>query len=93
MTSASTSDRPNSACAPTARALYEHLEHVIHDDVLQSIGVSMLQADLCRRALEAPDDQQAIPELDELMRVLRSAVDGLRHAVVDLRRAAASAPA
>lgn len=64
---------------------------MIHDEALQSIGVSMLQADLCRRLWSDQREQDAAAELENLVTALDGAVEALRHVLRDLRVAAGAA--
>jgi hypothetical protein len=82
--------RPLSAgAAPTAySALCDHLAKVIHDRVLQALALSMLQADLCRRGIEAGDRDMALAELSGIEPQLQAAVETLRGVIADLHAAA-----
>jgi signal transduction histidine kinase len=68
--------------------LAERLAQVIHDRVLQSLALGMLQADLCRRAIEAGNREQALAELNGIPPELEAAVLVLREVVRDLNAAA-----
>jgi signal transduction histidine kinase len=69
-------------------ALCDHLAQVIHDRVLQSLALSMLQADLCRRGILAGDQETALAELSGIEPELQAAVDTLRGVIRDLQAAA-----
>ena len=75
-------------CHPGPAHLNSHLADVIHDEVLQSIGVSILQADLCRRLWADRREAEAGVEMDNLVQALDRAVEALRHVLSDLRVAA-----
>jgi glucose-6-phosphate-specific signal transduction histidine kinase len=72
---------------PTPDGLYERLADVIHDQVMQSIGVAMLQADLCRRLWESDQDAEAALELEQLLAALDEATVSLREVMRHLREA------
>ena len=54
------------------------LARLIHDDVLQSLAVSLLSVELCRRALAAGDHPAAQAELDLIAESIDSAATALR---------------
>jgi hypothetical protein len=81
------------AAAPTeSTALCDHLARVIHDRVLQSLALAMLQADLCRRGIEAGDREMALTELSGITPELQAAVETLRGVIGDLEAAAHAPP-
>ena len=63
----------------------DHLARVIHDQVLQSLGLALLQAELCRRLWDNGQGEDAATELDGVVQELESAVDELRGIMADLR--------
>jgi len=69
-------------------AFADHLAGVIHDEVLQSLGLALLQAELCRRLWENGQGEDAAAELGGVVQELESAVDALRGVMADLRVAA-----
>ena len=71
--------------------LHEQLARVIHDNVLQSLALSLLQAELCRRLWESGEGDRAFSELVGVVAELEAAADKLREVMLDLR--AAGAPA
>lgn len=68
--------------------LCARLAYTIHDDVLQSMALCMLQATLCRRLWESGQVPEALAELDAISGELDSAANVLRGIVTDLRAAA-----
>ncbi len=62
--------------------------HLIHDQVLQSLGLCLLQADLCRRQWENGEEQAALAELNGLNEELDTAIAVLRQVVSELLTAA-----
>ena len=66
-------------------AFTEHLAGLIHDQVLQSLGLALLQAELCRRLWENGQGEDAASELAGVVQELESAVDVLRGVMADLR--------
>lgn len=84
--------RPTTRSRPgNELSLHEHLARVIHDNVLQSLAVSLLQAELCRRLWESGQSDQAFSELGGVVSELEAAAEKLREVMTDLR--AAGAPA
>ena len=77
-------------CTSKGGLLSDHLQQVIHDDVLQSLGISMLQAELCRRLWENGQNLEAFEELKGVVREIESAVETLRHVMRDLHGATSS---
>src|SRR5581483_12277543 len=77
------SDRTNASGAPS----YAELAGIIHDRVLQSLGVALLQAELCRRLWDDGEPAEAMTELDGVVASIESAVDGLRGSMATLGRA------
>jgi hypothetical protein len=74
-------------------AVCDHVAQVIHDRVLQSLALSMLQADLCRRGIQAGKPEAALAELSAIEPELQAAVDTLRAVLRELQAAAhASTP-
>ena len=73
-------------------ALCDHVAQVIHDRVLQALALSMLQADLCRRGIEAGDRETALAELSGIEPQLQAAVETLRGVIADLHAAAHAQP-
>jgi len=69
-------------------AFADHLASVIHDDVLQSLGLALLQTELCRRLWENGQGEDAASELSGVVQELESAVDALRGVMAELRVAA-----
>jgi hypothetical protein len=69
-------------------AFADHLAGVIHDEVLQSLGLALLQTELCRRLWENGQGEDAASELAGVVQELESAVDALRGVMADLRVAA-----
>ena len=69
-------------------ALCEHLAQSIHDGVLQSLALSMLEVDLCRRAIEAGDTAAALSELRAIEPEVQSAIAALRTVIRELHLAA-----
>ncbi|MBI3964344.1 MAG: histidine kinase dimerization/phosphoacceptor domain-containing protein [Chloroflexi bacterium] len=67
--------------------LHERLARLIHDDVLQSLGVSLLQAELCKRMIESDKPDDAIVELNGVVDGVEAAVSSLRHVMTELRHA------
>lgn len=67
------------------RLLAQRVARIIHDRVLQSLGVAMLQADLCRRLWRAGRDQEAMAELEGALAGLDTALDELRAVMSELR--------
>ena len=74
-------------CGSSGGLLSDHLQHVIHDDVMQSLGISMLQAELCRRLWENGREPEALEELQGRRREIEAAVGELRHVMRDLHAA------
>ncbi len=88
---APSSAAPASAGRGTPSAqLCSRLADVIHEQVLQSLGLCLLQAELCRRMWNSGQEQHALAELDGVSRELESAVDVLRQVTADLLSAAES---
>jgi histidine kinase len=83
----STPPAPSASCNATGAGLSDHLQHVIHDEVLQSLGISMLQAELCRRLWENGQPTEAFDELKGVVREIEAAVEVLRHVMRDLHQA------
>jgi len=85
-------DRPLAAGsdASTYTALCDHVAKVIHDSVLQALALSMLQADLCRRGIEAGNREMALAELSGIEPQLQAAVETLRGVIAELQAAAQS---
>ncbi|HEY7065169.1 MAG TPA: histidine kinase [Chloroflexota bacterium] len=71
--------------------LCEHLAQSLHDGVLQSLALAMLEADLCRRAIEAGDQDTALAELRTIEPELQSVITALRTVIRDLHLAAHAA--
>jgi Histidine kinase len=69
-------------------AFADHLAGVIHDQVLQSLGLALLQTELCRRLWENGQGEDAGAELSGVVQELEAAVDALRGVMADLRVAA-----
>jgi hypothetical protein len=69
-------------------AVCDHVAQVIHDRVLQSLALSMLQADLCRRGIQAGDQDTALAELSAIEPELQAAVETLRTVIRELHAAA-----
>jgi hypothetical protein len=69
-------------------AFADHLAGVIHDEVLQSLGLALLQAELCRRLWENGQGEDGAAELSGVVQELETAVDALRGVMADLRVAA-----
>ena len=69
-------------------AFADHLAGVIHDEVLQSLGLALLQAELCRRLWENGQGEDGATELSGVVQELEAAVDALRGVMADLRVAA-----
>ena len=69
-------------------AFADHLASVIHDEVLQSLGLALLQTELCRRLWENGQGDDGAVELSGVVQELESAVDALRGVMADLRVAA-----
>ena len=69
-------------------AFADHLAGVIHDEVLQSLGLALLQTELCRRLWENGQGEDAASELSGVVQELESAVDALRGVMAELRVAA-----
>ena len=69
-------------------SLYTHVKHAIHDEIMQSIGVCLLEADLCRQLWQDGRGEEALQELNAMHDALRSAVEVLRHVLGDLALAA-----
>ncbi|HLH25596.1 MAG TPA: histidine kinase [Chloroflexota bacterium] len=83
---------PAGARAAATTALCDHLAKLIHDSVLQSLALAMLQADLCRRGIEAGDRELALSELSGIVPQLQAAVETLRGVIRDLQAAAQPSP-
>src|SRR5690348_8398617 len=81
---------PPGAEATSFVAVCDRVAQVIHDRVLQSLALSMLQADLCRRGIQAGDQQTALAELSAIEPELQAAVETLRAVIRDLQAAAHS---
>lgn len=73
--------RPPGGSDPT---YFAQLERRIHDDVLQSLGVSLLGAELCRRLWAAGQQEEALHELDEVVRETEAAIEVLRTIMCEL---------
>jgi len=81
---------PAGSAARPYTALCDHVAQVIHDSVLQALALSMLQADLCRRGIEAGNRDLALEELSGIEPQLQVAVETLRSVIAELRAAAQS---
>ncbi len=65
------------------------LARLIHDDVLQTLGVCLLEAELCRRFWKKGQRAQVVEELVAVMEGLEAALETSRPIVDDLRQFAA----
>lgn len=65
--------------------LAQRVARMIHDRVLQSLGVAMLQADLCRRLWRSGQDEEAMAEFESVLAGLDAALDELRAVMRELR--------
>ena len=77
------------ASAPTAE-LFRFLAARIHDDVLQSLALCSLQAELSRRLWETGQPDQSLTELSGIGDGLEAAVAALREVINALLAAAAA---
>jgi hypothetical protein len=86
-------DPPGAAQPPAARVAAtpeqcEQWANLIHDQVLQSLGLCLLQADLCRRLWDTGQPEQALAELQGVNEELDTTVDTLRQLIAELLAAA-----
>ncbi|SRR5581483_731942 len=79
------------AGGPPTPELCRTLAARIHDDVLQSLALCSLQAELCHRLWEAGQPDQALTELSGIGDGLEAAVTALRE-VMNVLLAAADPP-
>ena len=74
---------PTTVSAPTPD--FERVGRLIHDEVLQTLGVALLQAELCRRFWGRARDGQIVAELDGVISALDATATASRDAVDELR--------
>jgi len=67
--------------APAAR----ELATLIHDDILQSLGVAVLGSDLCRRLHQRERYEDALDELTGVVRAMGAARESTERLLPDLR--------
>ena len=72
----------------TGQLELDRLAGLIHDDILQSLGVCVLEAELSRRFARKGQRAEAVAELDGALAALQSAIEQSRGALVELRRVA-----
>jgi hypothetical protein len=65
------------------------LAQLIHDDVLQMLGVCLLEAELCRRFSQKGQPEQVVAELNEVLQALGSVVATSQRVLGDPQVAAA----
>jgi signal transduction histidine kinase len=82
---------PGGPAGPPTAELCRALAARIHDDVLQSLALCSLQAELSRRLWEAGQPDQALTELTGIGDGLEAAVTALRE-VMNVLLAAADPP-
>lgn len=68
-----------------AESLPDYVSRVIHDQVLQSLAVSSIQAELCRRLWERGRPEEAVAELAGIQTEIEAAADLLRGLLLELR--------
>ena len=65
----------------------EPLARRIHDNILQTLGIALLQAELCRRFWGQTNDGQGATELAVLLDYLQDVVEMFRAIMETLRQA------
>jgi signal transduction histidine kinase len=68
------------------REFLEYLGQTIHDGALQAVGVAILQLEICQHLCRSHDIAQTSTELDQALRTLEEAVDGLRAVMSAIHR-------
>jgi len=82
--------QPSSPTLVPSAQLCNRLARTIHDQVLQSLALCLLQTDLCRRLWDSGQAPDALAELTGIAREVESAAEVLRQVVSDLRTAGAA---
>ena len=72
----------------TGQLELDRLAGFIHDDILQSLGVCVLEAELSRRFASRGQRAEAVAELDGGLAALQAAIEQSRGALVELRQVA-----
>jgi hypothetical protein len=77
---------------PAAALGTDTLAEVIHDDILQMLGVCLLEAELCRRFWKKGQQEQVVAELNEMVKILEAAAESSHRVLGDARLVAVLAP-
>lgn len=85
-------ERGGGSVALPVELICERAAAAIHDDVLQSLALCMLQVELCRRLWEGGDAEAGLAELDGMTSEIDRAAEALRQVVGDLRIVAGHNP-
>lgn len=72
----------------TGQLELDRLAGFIHNEILQSLGVCVLEAELSRRFARKGQLTEAVAELDGALAALQSAIEQSRVALVELRQVA-----
>ena len=75
---------PQALDAEQLAQLHARFATVIHDYVLQSLSISLVQVELSRRLCEAGRQNEAVAELDTAAQQLQAAADVLHQVMRDL---------
>lgn len=70
----------------TGQLELDRLAGFIHNEILQSLGVCVLEAELSRRFARKGQLTEAVAELDGALAALQSAIEQSRGALIELRR-------